>query len=155
MSIYTIMRMNDIGLLLHVPDTDSFAVDLVEDSYVMDSFSFDMMDMSLCIVDDQICYLDIVVEIPNDMEVTTNVDFDDVADLHATGRMNIYIVMHMDDIGLLLHVFDMDSFVVDFVEDSYVINLYAFTMMDMRLYIVANLIFMYEDAVMDDADVKL
>ena len=103
--------------------------------------------------------LHVVVEMLKDMEVTTNVNFDDAIGLRVARRMNMYTIMSMDDIGLLLHILDMDSFTIDLMEDSYVMDLYAFIMVDLSLYIfndrvgdldiVANLVFMYEDDATD------
>ena len=48
------------------------------------------MDLHDVVISDMDLNLYVVSKVLKDMEVITNVDFDDAADLHVAGRMNIY-----------------------------------------------------------------
>lgn len=97
------------------------------------------VDLHDVVVTDMDLNLYVVGEMLKDTDVVTNVDFHDVVDLYVVGGMNIHVVSFMD--------------------------LYVSAIMDLNSYVVANgvcdldivvdLVFMYEDDVMDDGDDKL
>ena len=90
LELYVHSIMNDVDLDIAC----SKKMDLLSGNMVEGFRGVIDVDWHHVVIVDMDLNLDVATEIVKDMEVSTNVDFDDAIDLHVARRMNIYFYEH-------------------------------------------------------------